>query len=89
MLKSVLIQLVKFYQLAISPHFNGRCRFHPTCSRYAIEVLSEHSLLKAIFLIAKRIAKCHPLGPYGVDLPPTSISSKSAKELKGANNGQV
>lgn len=57
----ILIALIKFYQVAISPLIGPRCRFVPTCSCYGIEALKTHGLLKGSWLTLKRVLKCHPL----------------------------
>ncbi|HDS01217.1 MAG TPA: membrane protein insertion efficiency factor YidD [candidate division Zixibacteria bacterium] len=54
-----LILIIRIYQVAISPLFPTQCRFHPSCSNYAIEALNKHGL-KGIFMSIKRILKCHP-----------------------------
>ena len=56
----ILIALIKFYQVAISPLIGPRCRFVPTCSCYGIEALKTHGLLKGGWLTLKRVLKCHP-----------------------------
>lgn len=68
-----LIILIRFYQRAISPYLGSNCRFYPTCSAYAIQALQQHGSLKGVWLILRRIAKCHPFHPGGVDhVPPAS-----------------
>lgn len=62
--------LVRCYQVVISPHFPGCCRFTPTCSQYAIIALKRYGLCKGCWLAAKRIARCRPGGPYGYDPVP-------------------
>ncbi|HIT51430.1 MAG TPA: membrane protein insertion efficiency factor YidD [Candidatus Aveggerthella excrementigallinarum] len=62
--------LVRCYQVVISPHFPGCCRFTPTCSQYAIIALKRYGLLKGGWLAVKRIARCRPGGPYGYDPVP-------------------
>lgn len=49
---------------------NGMCRFNPTCSAYAVEVVKKHPLHKAIFLIVKRVLRCHPFSRGGYDPVP-------------------
>ncbi|MEM6727480.1 MAG: membrane protein insertion efficiency factor YidD [Pseudomonadota bacterium] len=62
---------VRFYRLFLSPWLGSNCRFHPTCSAYALEALATHGALKGSWLAAKRIARCHPLGGSGIDnVPP-------------------
>jgi len=65
-----LIQLVRFYRLAVSPWLGANCRYDPTCSSYAIEALQKHGVLKGSWLAAKRIARCHPWGGSGYDPVP-------------------
>ena len=54
------VAFIRLYQLLISPFFGPTCRFHPTCSTYAVECLHSKSLGSALFLILKRIGSCHP-----------------------------
>ncbi|NIP44140.1 MAG: membrane protein insertion efficiency factor YidD [candidate division Zixibacteria bacterium] len=54
-----LILIIRIYQVAISPLFPTQCRFHPSCSNYAIDALNKYGL-KGIFMSVKRILKCHP-----------------------------
>lgn len=65
-----LCGLIRAYQWVISPLFPGSCRFHPTCSRYAIEAISTHGALRGLWLSASRVARCHPWGGAGVDPVP-------------------
>ena len=62
--------LIKGYKILISPYLGTNCRFHPTCSTYAIEAVEKHGALKGAALSVKRISKCHPFNPGGVDLVP-------------------
>ncbi|WP_087023657.1 membrane protein insertion efficiency factor YidD [Thaumasiovibrio subtropicus] len=67
----LIIGLVRFYQLAISPLIGPRCRFTPTCSQYAIEAIKLHGGVKGSWLAAKRLLRCHPLNDGGFDpVPP-------------------
>jgi hypothetical protein len=65
-----LIWLVRGYQLFISPFVPPSCRFHPTCSHYAIEALQKHGAVKGFWLALRRIARCHPWHPGGHDPVP-------------------
>ncbi|MGB4057780.1 MAG: membrane protein insertion efficiency factor YidD [Alphaproteobacteria bacterium] len=60
MIKQAAILLVKFYRLALSPLSPPTCRFHPTCSGYALEAIERHGAFKGVFLAIIRISKCHP-----------------------------
>ncbi len=62
--------LVRFYQIALSPLFPPSCRFHPTCSRYALDAFEAHGLLRGLALTFKRIARCHPFSAGGFDPVP-------------------
>ncbi|EAS62843.1 membrane protein insertion efficiency factor YidD [Photobacterium angustum] len=73
----LVVGLVRFYQLAISPLLGPRCRFTPTCSQYAIEAVKTHGALKGCWLAAKRLLKCHPLNDGGYDpVPPTKHNDR-------------
>lgn len=69
-LTKLLVYLVRFYQLVISPLYAPTCRFTPTCSSYAIEALKKHGPIKGLWLAIKRIASCHPWGKEGHDPVP-------------------
>lgn len=70
-LKAPLLVLVWLYRMLVSPLKPRSCRFEPTCSQYAQEALRLHGPLTAIFLIVRRVARCHPWGGSGYDpVPP-------------------
>ncbi|MHB1429617.1 MAG: membrane protein insertion efficiency factor YidD [Rhodocyclaceae bacterium] len=70
LLAKPLIWLVRGYQLFISPFVPPSCRFHPTCSHYAVEALQKHGAVKGFWLALRRIARCHPWHPGGHDPVP-------------------
>lgn len=70
LLAKLLIWLVRGYQLAISPLLPPSCRFHPSCSCYAIEALKRHGPFKGLWLALRRIGRCHPWHPGGYDPVP-------------------
>ncbi len=61
---------VRGYRLLFSPWVGHGCRYHPTCSAYALEALEKHGGVKGSWLAARRIARCHPLGGSGIDNVP-------------------
>ena len=61
---------IRLYQLFISPFLANRCRFYPSCSQYAIKALDQHGVIKGTMLTLRRLLKCHPLHPGGVDMVP-------------------
>ena len=58
MIRSLLINLIRFYQIHISFRLGRQCCFKPTCSQYAIVALGKYNIFKAIILILKRLHKC-------------------------------
>ena len=70
MVKKVFIKIIKIYQKTISPLLDQNCRYHPTCSQYAIEALTLHGVFYGSFLAIKRIIKCNPWGGSGIDNVP-------------------
>ena len=78
----LLIGLVRFYQLFISPILGPRCRFYPSCSHYTIDALKQHGMLCGSWLGIKHIFRCHPGNPGGVDPVPICgcQSSKTCQE---------
>jgi len=69
--------LICGYQLIISPLLGPRCRFHPSCSHYAQEALQKHGLRRGGWLALRRIARCHPWHPGGVDPVPSVPPDRS------------
>ena len=80
MLGRILIGLVRFYQLAISPWTPAACRFTPTCSSYAIDALREHGAARGVWLTIRRLSKCHPWGGYGYDPVPPHTPAQTPPE---------
>jgi putative membrane protein insertion efficiency factor len=64
-----LIGLVRVYQYTLSPLIGRQCRFHPTCSNYMIGAIEKYGALHGLVRGIRRIARCHPWHPGGVDPP--------------------
>ncbi|HMP75465.1 MAG TPA: membrane protein insertion efficiency factor YidD [Kiritimatiellia bacterium] len=62
--------LICGYQLTLGPWLGGNCRFYPSCSHYGLEAIEQHGIARGGWLTLKRVCKCHPLHPGGVDLVP-------------------
>jgi uncharacterized protein len=80
--KAVLLLLVRGYQLFISPLLGPRCRFYPSCSAYAVTALQRHGALRGSWLAARRLGRCHPWNPGGVDhVPPARPDPAGSRQL--------
>jgi putative membrane protein insertion efficiency factor len=66
----MLIFLLRAYQYALSPFLGQNCRFYPTCSDYAIEAVQKYGARRGGWLTLKRLSRCHPWNPGGVDPVP-------------------
>ena len=65
-----LVGLVRVYQRLVSPLLPPSCRFYPSCSAYAVTALARHGAAKGSWLAARRLARCHPFHPGGIDPVP-------------------
>ena len=68
--KRVLLGLVRFYRVSISPMHPPCCRFIPTCSQYAMEAIEKYGAIKGGMLALRRILRCNPLHKGGYDPVP-------------------
>jgi uncharacterized protein len=73
-MKSVLLFVIRFYQLTLSVVMGRRCRFLPTCSDYAREAIEVHGAKDGGMLALKRVCRCHPWGGEGFDPVPPKTS---------------
>ncbi len=69
-MKKILRVLIRVYQLTMANFVGNCCRFYPTCSEYALEALEKKRLHTALFLIIKRLGRCHPFSKGGPDFVP-------------------
>lgn len=70
-MRALLIGVIRLYQRLLSPLLGPRCRFHPTCSAYAVQALEQHGVVRGSVLAARRVVRCHPLNDGGFDpVPP-------------------
>lgn len=87
MLKRVIAALIRFYRVAISPMTAPRCRFLPTCSDYALQAIERHGAATGGWLALRRLARCHPFNPGGLDEvpdhPPRFCSCRWPAALRG------
>jgi hypothetical protein len=66
----VALGLIRAYQIVISPVLGPSCRFYPSCSHYAFQAIERYGLLRGAGLAGKRLLKCHPFHPGGIDPVP-------------------
>src|SRR3954454_13390171 len=72
--------VVRVYQLFVSPLLGPRCRFYPSCSAYALTAVQRHGALRGSWLAVRRLARCHPWSPGGVDhVPPAAAGRGSVR----------
>ena len=69
-LAGLLIKLIQAYQIILSPVFGQQCRFYPTCSQYAIEVIHKHGAFVGTYYTIRRLSRCHPWHAGGHDPVP-------------------
>ena len=70
-MKHIFLGLIRLYQKIISPLKPApTCRFYPTCSQYGVEAIQRFGAFKGGFITIKRILKCHPFHPGGIDPVP-------------------
>ena len=75
-----LIFLIKLYQRFLSPILGTSCRFYPTCSTYALQCYQNYDLVTGSLLSIKRLCKCHPFHPGGLDEVPLKDINPDYKE---------
>jgi putative membrane protein insertion efficiency factor len=66
-LQKAVIGCLYCYRYCVSPYLGQRCRFHPSCSVYALEALNQFGLSKGCYLAVRRLSHCHPFHPGGYD----------------------
>ena len=81
---AVLTGAVRVYQWTLRPFIGAQCRFEPSCSHYACAVLASHGAFRGSALAGRRILRCNPWHPGGVDLPPdpTPLRQNSPRQTR-------
>jgi len=92
----VLAMAVRIYQVTISPvltclfgSLGLGCRFHPTCSQYALEAVQRHGAIKGTMLAVGRICRCHPWGGCGEDRVPEQFQISDLKSCLSRGDGAL
>jgi putative membrane protein insertion efficiency factor len=65
MAMAALCAPIRFYRLFLSPLVPPSCRFHPTCSAYALEAIESHGPVRGLMLALRRLSRCHPITLLG------------------------
>ncbi len=84
-LLQALLLPVRFYRRFLSPVMPPACRFHPSCSKYALDALTTHGPFRGSYLATRRLLRCHPFHPGGLDPvpPPRAVTFDSARTRNG------
>lgn len=81
----VLTAVITFYRRVISPLLGPHCRFYPTCSAYALDALRQHGALRGSWLTVRRLARCHPFHPGGIDPVPPATPRRRLSRPEGVS----
>jgi len=83
-MKYLLIGLLRAYRFAISPLYGQVCRYHPSCSAYALEAVTVHGSIRGSWLAVRRVARCHPWAAGGYDpVPPRRETPRRTSSTVG------
>lgn len=75
----VFLVLIAGYRRFVSPLLGPRCRFYPSCSQYAATAIRVHGAARGVLLAVRRLLRCHPWNPGGVDPVPPAVPRNAAK----------
>lgn len=73
--KRLALAGIRLYQITLSPYIGRQCRFYPSCSHYAMEAIERHGTVRGGGLAVRRLLRCQPFHPGGVDLVPETADA--------------
>lgn len=84
-MKHVVIALLRAWRFAISPLYGQVCRYHPTCSAYALDAVTQYGAARGGWLALRRLSRCHPWAAGGYDpVPPRADTAAKPTPTRGA-----
>lgn len=87
-MRTLILFLIRFYQVAISPMFAPHCRYYPTCSSYAQQAVAQYGALRGGWMALKRLGRCHPWCEGGIDDVPCNSKQPCTNPAdKGLHHG--
>jgi len=79
----LLILALRAYKAVLSPLLGPRCRFVPSCSEYAMQAIATHGAARGGWLALRRLARCHPFNPGGLDPVPPRDPARPSCSCQG------
>ena len=89
LLRNLAVLPIRLYQRFLSPLKPPTCRFHPTCSSYAVEALQVHGAARGSWLTMRRLLKCAPWHPGGIDLVPARRPHRACRRQRHFSEEQA
>ena len=85
-LRWALIGFLRAYRLLISPLYGQVCRYHPSCSAYALEAVTERGSVVGTWLAVRRLGRCHPWAAGGYDPVPRRAAPTESSRLRAGSS---
>lgn len=82
-MQRILTSLLRLYRYWLSPMLGSNCRFHPSCSQYALEAVQMHGAARGAWLAARRVCRCHPWNAGGYDPVPSPTTTTTTHVKHG------
>lgn len=84
----MVVALLRIYRLTVSPTYGQVCRFYPSCSAYALQAVERYGVLRGGWLTLRRLSRCHPWNPGGVDPVPETVGRAAEGEQSAESTSQ-